>query len=275
MIMNLHSHTHHSPDAKQTVAERAAAANQLGLRFMAVTDHVEINRYFPAAYYHAEETEEYFYDGGGVFARSAAEIAAVQENCSPLTLLCGAEIGQIPQDTEKSALIYNDPRVDLVIGSVHELPGRPDFYFLDYSKEDIPQLVTAYFAEVLRLAQTDCWDILGHLTYGLRYLPDRRAYDLKPHKELIDEILMTVIQKDKAIELNGSGLRKPQPYIDPDLSIIRRYYDLGGRNLTISTDAHDTKYLGFGLDLLEDMARAVGFTELCWFEKHAIRKVKL
>ena len=102
MIMNLHTHTHHSPDAQHTVAERVSAANQLGLRFMAVTDHVEINRYYPASYYHAEESEEYFYDGGGVFARSAAEITAAQANCGPLTLLCGSEVGQIPQDVEKA-----------------------------------------------------------------------------------------------------------------------------------------------------------------------------
>lgn len=275
MIMNLHTHTHHSPDAKQTVAERLAEANALGLQFMAVTDHVEINRYYPAAYYGAQETEEYFYDGGGVFERSAAEITAEQEHSGSVKLLCGAEIGQITQDPEKSALIYNDPRTDLVIASVHELPNRPDFYFLDYAKEDIPALVTAYFEEVYRMAQTDCWDVLGHLTYGLRYLPNRRAYDLTPHLDLIDEIFRTVIQKDKAIELNGSGLRKPQPYIDPDLILIKRYREMGGRNLTISTDAHDTKYLGFGLDLLEDMARTAGFAELTWFEKHELRKVRL
>lgn len=276
MIMNLHTHTHHSPDgAPQSVRDRVEAANALGLRFMAVTDHVEINRFYPVEYYHAQETEEFFYDGGGVFERSAAETVSEQPRSGNVKLLCGAEIGQIPQDPEKSALIYNDPRVDLVIGSVHELPGRPDFYFLDYAKEDIPALVTAYFEELYRLAQTDCWDILAHLTYGLRYLPDRRAYDLTPHLELIDEILLTVICKDKAIELNGSGLRKPQPYIDPDLVLVKRYHDLGGKNLTISTDAHDTKYLGYGIDLLEDMARTAGFSELTWFEKHEIRKVAL
>ncbi|MBR4201716.1 MAG: histidinol-phosphatase HisJ family protein [Oscillospiraceae bacterium] len=275
MIMNLHTHTHHSPDAGQTVAERLREANALGLQFMAVTDHVEINRYYPAEYYGKEETDEYWYDGGGVFERSAAEIMQEQKNSGSVRLLCGAEIGQIPQDPELSARIYNDPRVDLVIGSVHELPERPDFYFLDYEKEDIPALVTAYFEEVYRLAQTDCWDILGHLTYGLRYLPNRRAYDLTPHLELIDEIFRTVIAKDKAIELNGSGLRKPQPYIDPDLILIKRYRELGGKHLTISTDAHNTQYLGFGLWLLEDMARTAGFTELTWFEKHQPRKVAL
>lgn len=276
MIMNLHTHTHHSPDgAPQTVAERVCAAEALGLRYMAVTDHVEINRYYPAAHYGAEESSQFFYDGGGVFERSAAETAAAQAESGSVKLLCGAEIGQIPQDTEKSALIYNDPHVDLIIGSVHELPARPDFYFLDYETEDIPALVTAYFEELYRLAQTDCWDVLAHLTYGLRYLPNRRAYDLTPHLELIDEILKTVIRKDKAIELNGSGLRKPQPYIDPDLVLVRRYRELGGRYLTISTDAHDTAYLGYGIDLLEDMARTAGFSELTWFEKHEPRTVKL
>lgn len=275
MIMNLHTHTLHSPDAHQTVEERVAAAKALGLRFMAVTDHVEINRYYPAEYYHAEPSDMYFYNGKGVFEDSMASVAAAQADCAPLTLLAGSEVGQIPQDLEKSALIYQDPRVDLVIGSVHELPGRPDFYFLNYAEEDIPALVTAYFEEVLRTAQSDCYDILGHLTYGLRYLPDRRAYDLTPHLALIDEILMTVIRKNKAIELNGSGLRKPQPYIDPDLVLVKRYRELGGKYLTISTDAHDTKFLGFGIDLLEDMARTAGFSELTVFRKHEPFSVSL
>lgn len=268
MIMNLHTHTHHSPDARNTVAERVEAANKAGLRYMAVTDHVEINRYYPAAYYHAEETDEYFYDGRGVFEGSVQETLEEAARCAPLVLLTGAEIGQIPQDIEKSALIYNDPRTDIVLGSVHELPGRPDFYFLDYAKEDIPALVTAYFEEVLRLAQTDCYDVLAHLTYGLRYLPNRRAYDITPHLDLIDEVLKTVIRKGKAIELNGSGLRKPQPYIDPDLILVKRYSDLGGKYLTISTDAHDTQFVTFGIDLLEDMARTAGFSKLTVFQKH-------
>ena len=268
MIMNLHTHTHHSPDAGNTVAERVEAANKAGLRYMAVTDHVEINRYYPAAYYHAAETDEYFYDGKGVFEGSVQETLEEAARCAPLVLLTGAEIGQIPQDIEKSALIYNDPRTDIILGSVHELPGRPDFYFLDYAKENIPALVTAYFEEVLRLAQTDCYDVLAHLTYGLRYLPNRRAYDITPHLELIDEVLKTVIRKGKAIELNGSGLRKPQPYIDPDLILVKRYRDLGGKYLTISTDAHDTQFVTFGIDLLEDMARTAGFSKLTVFQKH-------
>ena len=276
MIMDLHTHTHHSPDASdQTVAERVSAAEKLGLQFMAVTDHVEINRWYPAAYYGGVESEMYAYNGEGIFEASAAETAAEALKSAKVKLLCGAEVGQIPQDPEKAARLYRDPRVDLVIGSVHELPGKPDFFFLDYDKEDIPALMDAYFSEVLRTAQTDCWDVLGHLTYGLRYLPDRRSYDITPHLPLIDRIFRTVIAKDKAIELNGSGLKYDEPFTDPGADLLRRYYTLGGRRLTLSTDAHDTAYLGYGIDTLEDMARAAGFTELTYFEKHVPKQVKL
>lgn len=269
MLMDLHTHTHHSFDGMpQSVAERIARAEELGLRYMAVTDHVEINRFYPAAYYGAVETEVWNYDGQRAFEGSLAEVTAEKPNCTSLTLLCGAEIGQMTQCPDLAAKLYTDPRLDLVIGSVHELPRRPDFFFLDYEKEDIPALVTAYFDEVLRLAQMDTWDILAHLTYGLRYLPNRAEYDLTPHLPVIDEIFRTVIAKGKAIELNGSGLKNSPEYTDPALPLIRRYHDLGGRYLTLSTDAHDTKYLGFRMDALEDMARAAGFSALTVFRKH-------
>lgn len=267
--MNLHTHTGHSPDAApDTVAERVAAANAMGLQYMAVTDHVEINRYYPAAFYHAKDTEKVLYNSEAVWKGSAAETAAAQGNTGALTLLCGAEFGQIPQNPVLAGILYRDARLDLVIGSVHELPGMDDFYFLDYPHLDVPALMQAYFEEVLRLAQTDCYDILGHLTYGTRYLPNRADYDLTPHLPVIDEIFRTVIAKGKAVELNGSNLKADVPFTDPDVSLIRRYRELGGRYLTLSTDAHETKYVGYKMDVLEQLARDAGFTELTYFRKH-------
>ena len=56
--------------------------------------------------------------------------------------------------------------------------------------------------------------------------------------------------------------------LDRNLVLVKRYRELGGTYLTISTDAHDTRFLGFGIDLLEDMARTAGFSELTVFQKH-------
>ena len=151
MLMDLHTHTHHSPDAaNETVAERIAAAKALGLSYMAITDHVEVNRWYPAAYYHAVDSEEFVYDSEAVFAGSAAETVEAQQTCSGLHLLCGVELGQIPQDIPMSQKIYQDPRLDIVLGSVHELPDMADFFFLDYSRIDIPALMEQYFVKLAK-----------------------------------------------------------------------------------------------------------------------------
>ena len=269
LLTDLHTHTHHSYDAAdETVAERIAAAKRLGLRVMAITDHVEINRFFDADHYHAQETEEFTYGFSRAFAGSVHETFCAKQGLEGLTLLCGAEVGQIPQAPEIARVLYDDPRIDLIIGSVHELPGRADFYFLDYAQENIPKLIGEYFEEVLRLAETDCYDILAHLTYGLRYLPNRAEIDLTPYLPIIDRIFFALITGGRALELNGSGLKYATPYTDPDFALIARYRSLGGRLLTLGTDAHETRHLGLDLDRLEQLARDAGFTELTYFERH-------
>jgi len=268
MLTDLHTHTHHSPDGQDTVPERVAAAQKLGLKVMGISDHVEINRYYPADYYGIEETEALCCDGRKVMNGSLDEVIAARYDCGDLLLLCGVELGQIPQDVALSGEVYNDPRVDYVIGSVHELPGLLDFYFLDYTEHDIPKLLDRYFEEVLALARTDCYDTLAHLTYPLRYLKNRAAYDFSRHDAICDEIFRTLIAKDKALELNGSGLKYDLPFTDPDLSLICRYHDMGGRFLTIGTDAHFTKYLGYRMEILEQIARDAGFEEITYFDRH-------
>lgn len=275
MIMNLHTHTHHSPDADDTVAERVKIAQELGLQYMAITDHCEINRFEPAAFYGAEESEMFFYNSRRVTEGSLAETTAAKADCGNLKLLCGIELGQIPQDVQLSRQVYHDPRLDLVIGSVHELPNLPDFYFLDYKSVDIPSILKMYFEEVLALAETDCYDVLGHITYGLRYLPNRASIDISPYLPIIIAIYKTVIRKGKALELNGSGLKKEPSFTDPNLALLRLYHDLGGELLTISTDAHAGKYLGCGVDTLEQMARDAGFCKLTYFERHCPVQIDL
>lgn len=269
MLMNLHTHTFHSYDgANETVADRIRAAKMLGLRVMAVTDHVELNRYYPAEHYQEVESEQFLYDFGKTFEESVADTANEQQLHPEFNLLVGAEIGQMTADVPLARQLYSDPRVDIILASVHEMHGLPDFYFLDYSKIELKPLIDAYFEEALRTASLDCFDVMAHLTYGLRYIPNREQFDLTPYYPVIDEIFRTLIANGKALEFNGSGLKKTVPYTDPDFSLIRRYRELGGQYLTISTDAHETAFLGYRMDELEDMARAAGFPALTYYRRH-------
>ena len=269
MLMNLHTHTRHSYDGEDvSVADRIRAAKLLGLRAMAVTDHVEVNRFYPADHYNAVESEQFLYDFGKTFTESVEETAREQAHCEGLTLLVGAELGQITSDVPLARRLYDDPRVDIILASVHEMHDLPDFYFLDYSKVDIKKLIDDYFAEALRTASLDCFNVFAHLTYGLRYMPNREQFDLTPYQPVIDDILRTLAINGKALELNGSGLKKRIPYTDPDFSFVKRFRELGGKYLTISTDAHESAFLGYRLDELEDMARAAGFDALTYYRRH-------
>ena len=269
MLMNLHTHTYHSYDgAKETVADRVRIAKLLGLRVMAVTDHVELNRFYPAEHYNAVESQQFLFDFGKTFAESVEETAREQAQCDGLILLTGAEFGQITSDVPLARRLYEDPRVDIILASVHEMHDLPDFYFLDYGKIDIKRLIDDYFEEALRTASLDCFDVFAHLTYGLRYMPNREQFDLTPYDSVLDDILRTLAINGKALELNGSGLKKKIPYTDPDFRIVKRFRELGGQYLTISTDAHESAFLGYRLDELEDMARAAGFDALTYYRRH-------
>ena len=180
----------------------------------------------------------------------------------------GAEFGQITSDVPLARRLYEDPRVDIILASVHEMHDLPDFYFLDYGKIDIKRLIDDYFEEALRTASLDCFDVFAHLTYGLRYMPNREQFDLTPYDSVLDDILRTLAINGKALELNGSGLKKKIPYTDPDFRIVKRFRELGGQYLTISTDAHESAFLGYRLDELEDMARAAGFDALTYYRRH-------
>lgn len=268
MLMDLHTHTHNSPDGADTVAERVAKARSLGLRILAITDHCEVNHYYPAEHYGETPSDKVFHNGRKTFADSVEETLAARSLCGDLLLICGTELAQISQAPEIAKQLYEDPRIDMAIGSVHELPNMPDFYYLDYRAYSIPQLITQYFDEVLTLARSPYCDVLAHLTYGLRYLPDRAGYDLTPHLPVIDEIFRAIMASGKALEFNGSGLKREKRYTDPDYFLLQRYYALGGRRITLSTDTHANRYLAYGMNDLEQMARAAGFTEAVYYEKH-------
>ena len=103
-----------------------------------------------------------------------------------------------------------DNRLDFVIASLHELKNKPYFYFLDYRTEDVPKLLEQYFSELLTLCQWGKFDVLGHMTYPLRYIEGEAGIpvDLSAYEEQIHECLQALVNNGCGLELNTSGLRQ-------------------------------------------------------------------
>lgn len=278
MLIDCHNHTHNSPDgAEESVLCRCARAAELGIGVLAVTDHCEVNRFFSLAHYGVEPNGYDTYDFGRDFELSMQENTAAKAKAPEgVKLLCGIELGQATHELALAEHIYADVRLDFVIGSMHQLPGWDDFAFLDYSKVDAAALFHENLQEIARLARTDTYDVLGHITYALRYMAAAGVQlELAPYREELAEIFRIVIAKDKGIEINTSGLRQAYGDCFPNLECLKLYRELGGKILTIGSDAHTNADLGKGIARELEIAREAGFTEITYFEKHEPQFIRL
>lgn len=272
MIIDCHTHTRNSFDAdNDTVIERCERAIQLGLDAMAVTDHCEVNRFYEKDHYKIDYEQKYDdYGFNKAFQNSMAETTAAKELYSgKLNLICGLELGQPLADMEVTEQILSDNRLDFVIASMHEMPGHDDFAFLDYSREDVPALLEQDFSEILKIAKWGKFDVLGHITYALRYIQGNQniPVDMTPYQDIIREILKTVIEKGKGIEINTSGLRQKFGDTFPSLEYIKLYRELGGEILTVGSDSHTTADLAKGVKEGIEIAAQAGFSRIAYFKE--------
>ena len=167
----------------------------------------------------------------------------------------------------QKALSYGE--YDFILASVHNLRNTEDFYFLDYTKLDVNELLTKYFNELMETASFEDFDSLAHLTYPLRYILDKTGNlpDLSLFSEQIDEIYKILIKNNKALEINVSGLFKELKTTLPDEKLVRRFKELGGKYVTIGTDSHNAESVGKGIEEGIAVAKRAGFTQYTIFEK--------
>lgn len=259
IIMDCHNHSNLSPDGSNSPEEMVKRACELGIKYYALTDHLEINKFFD---------EEYLYEEP---VRKASEIcpALCEKYSDKLTMSYGVELGQPLQDMPLTNRMLDSYNYDFIIGSLHMCDGWEDFYELDYSKVSADYLLGLYFDEVLEMAKWGKFDVLGHLTYPLRYIKGESGIDVNLDKYLpvIKEIFSTLIKNDMGIEINTSGLRQKLGVPMPDAYYVNLYKELGGRILTIGSDAHCTEDLVKGVAECVKMAKDIGFNELTFFNK--------
>ena len=257
-IVDLHTHTDNSFDGHHSTMFLCETAFMKGLRAIAFTDHLEMDAFFKGSF-DRTAIQAYF------------EVAKAAFAFKGRLLVCnGAELGQPYYNSALTDKLLSTMKYDFIIGSIHNLPDRPDFYYMDFDNEyaDYIPLLDEYFDCELKLAQWDGFDTLAHLTYPLRYISGKygKPVDMERYKEIIDEILLTLIKNKKALEINSAGLRQPIGITSPDESIIRRYKELGGKYITVGSDAHYAEHLGAGISEAYELALSCGFEKIAVYQ---------
>lgn len=259
-LADYHMHSRVSPDARYSMAEMAEAALRAGMDEVCFTDHIE-----PVAWNGRDPIE--FYDWAALSREFAEAQSAVGGR---IRLRLGIELGEAVLDLPRTAALLKDaPELDFIIGSTHILSERFDlvdmYFFHPRDEEEALLGIADYLRLVKRTAEWGGFDVLGHLTLPLRYLNENQGFHLSfdPFEAEVEDILRTVVQKGRGIELNTNRGNTPLP----DEKWLRMYRDLGGEIITLGTDAHTPEFAGCAVRERQDLLRRCGFTRFCTFEK--------
>ncbi len=263
-ICDCHCHSQWSFDGCETVDDMCKQAIDLGIDVLTITDHCEVNGW-------ATPEDSEFGDFSQRIPQSVKYQKLAQEKYKgKLKLLRGIELGQPVQDLKSADIALAVDDFDFVLASVHNVRATKDFYWLEYTPEFAEQILHTYFNEVLEVVRWNKFDSLAHLTYPLRYIVGEYKINIDINKYLptIEKIFTTLINNGKAMEVNTSGLRQAIGVTMPDKELIAFYKNLGGKYITIGSDAHKKCDLGKGINEGLKLLKETGFEYITYFKKH-------
>lgn len=231
-MFDFHMHSRVSFDGHDTGLTLARAAQNAGLREICFTDHLD-------------------YDPRGQMGCMAFDTDVYNREYDDLevpglAIRRGMEFGMTPTNQAQFAEDLRRRPFDFVLGSVH-FAGDLDVYYADYWQDrTVFQAEREHLEATLACVQNhDQFDVLAHLTYigKARCHKARRAVPYSEHREVIDEILKTLADKGKGLEINTSGVDRCGDYL-PGRDMLLRFKELGGQIVTVGSDAHRADRVG-------------------------------
>jgi histidinol-phosphatase (PHP family) len=253
--LDAHLHTDLSPDSSVPIDVYAAAALERGITEIAITDHVDFEPGAPAFAYSTFEDRERIVRG-----------AADRWGPQGVQIRFGVELtyDRSWESDIRDHLAHH--AYDFTIGSVHdrvESPYSARRVAAWVSGRSLAEIVAPSFDEVEAAARSGLFDAIGHIDVVKRYLfPHVKPADLEAAPELYERILHALVESGTALEVNTSGLRYAIQQTFPHPAIVARFRQLGGRAVTIGSDAHGPDQFAWGLADGYAIASEAGFTEL-------------
>ncbi len=261
ILADMHIHSNNSFDADNTVLELCQSAVEKGISTIAITDHME-----------APEIKlgdrSVFGDMVKQISKSVEEAKIANELMDDdIKVLRGMELGEPMHEPKLTKKALSIAEFDFILASIHNIRNTEDFYYLEYTERNVPDLLERYFDELLETAENADFDSLAHLTYPMRYILERT--DIRPNLEdyydVIDKILIALGKREKALEINTSMVGRIGITM-PDINIIKRFRELGGKYVTIGSDAHKRENVGNYIEEGIEIARTCGFEYFTVFE---------
>ena len=246
-------HSRVSFDGHDSGLDMALAAKNAGLKEICFTDHIDYDPLEQMGVM-AFDTDVYNHEYNDL------EVPG-------LLIRRGMEFGMTVDNREQFKKDLSRRHFDFVLGSIHFVDDL-DVYFPPYWEgKTVFQAERRYLEATLDCVKLhDDFDVLAHLTYigKARHHIDPRSVPYGEHREIVDEILKTLVTKGKGLEVNTSGMSRCGGFL-PTEDFVRRFKELGGEIVTVGTDSHNTNRVGEHTFVVCDMLKDI-FGYVCTFE---------
>lgn len=260
ILTDVHTHSSFSADGISPLCDMIAEAAEKGISYYGVSEHFDYDYREQGILAQGKPID--YIDETAYFSAARALQAKYAKN---LRVLAGGEFGFAPlascyQEYERVIQTFHP---DFIVNSVHTCDGN-DCYFTDYFKGKDKRTSYSHYLERVResLDAPYRYDIVAHLGYVARNAPypdPKLRYE--EFADLLDDILKTVIAKDKILEVNSSSRTAGSAFL-PDTDILTRYFTLGGRKVSYASDAHDVSRIADKRNIVTDALKKIGFTFL-------------
>jgi len=266
-MVDLHIHSSFSSDSNEKMEDIVIEAINRNIKVIAFTDHID--------YEYSDPNISFSFDISEYFL----EIERFQNKYkSKIKILKGLELGLQSHIIDKLNEVSNEFEFDFIIGSFHTVKKK-DLYNGDYYKMKTPEeMWDVYLDEVYEtIKKFDNFSVLGHLDLVKRYSEFVRKVDFSYYRNKLERIFNEIIEKEIGIEVNTSGLRGTYGLDEtlPSEEILKFYYDLGGRIITVGSDSHDKSTLSDDYNKVATVLKRIGFKNIYVFEKMNYKKINI
>lgn len=221
MIFDSHMHSKFSSDSRMNILDAINIAKEKNIGII-ITDHMDLD--YPIK-------DEFKFDIPSYFNE--------YEKYRSDNVKLGIEIGLTENTLIENENISASYDFDFVLGSIHAVKGLDiyaEYKNEGYNKKDYFKY---YLEDMLKCVKIyNNYDSLSHIDYPCRYCSfDNKELLVSEYKDILSEIFSTLLNKDKVLELNTSRLHIPEAKLALK-DIYKLYKDLGGKYVTLGSDAH-------------------------------------
>jgi histidinol-phosphatase (PHP family) len=247
-----HLHSSHSGDSEAPMEEVIQRAIALGLDRICFTEHMDMN--FPVS----EGTpKDYFLLDTPAYRD---ELFPLREKYDGQIKVCfGVELGTSLDLIGELNSYVNQYPFDFVLASSHLANGKDPYQASYFAGRSDHEAYLEYFTAIRdNLMKFADFEVYAHLDYVVRRGRER-YYDYAEYADIFEDILTTLVNNGKGLEVNTASLRYDMRETNPCLAVVRRYRELGGEIITVGSDAHFARDVAYRFDYAAEVLEACGY----------------